>query len=82
MLTLVIEEKTNRVVRLDEKISGDDKRPLYKSVMGAVEKTLIEYMLEKTLGNQFKAARMLGINRNTMRTKIKRLAIDVDRWKT
>ena len=55
---------------------------LYKTIISKVEKPLIEHTLERTDGNQIKAARMLGINRNTIRAKIKRLGIDVSRWKT
>ena len=54
---------------------------LYKTIMSKVEKPLIEHALERTDGNQIKAARVLGINRNTIRAKIKRLGIDVSRWK-
>ena len=51
-------------------------------MLAVIEKPLIEYVLERTEGNQLKAARILGINRNTMRAKIKKLAIDIDKWKT
>lgn len=55
---------------------------LYKSVIQAIEKPLIENTLERTAGNQLKAARILGINRNTIRAKIRKLGIDAKRWKT
>ena len=45
------------------------------------EKPLIEHVLERTEGNQLKAAKILGMNRNTMRAKIKKLGIDPDQWK-
>jgi cellulose synthase/poly-beta-1,6-N-acetylglucosamine synthase-like glycosyltransferase len=54
---------------------------LYKSILEAIEKPLIEHILERTEGNQLKAARILGINRNTIRTKIKRLGIVVEKWR-
>ncbi|MCU0652424.1 MAG: hypothetical protein MUC39_05740 [Candidatus Omnitrophica bacterium] len=54
---------------------------LYRSVLKIVEKPLIEHVLESTAGNQLKAARILGINRNTMRTKIRNLGINIARWK-
>lgn len=58
---------------------------LYKKVMSSIEKPLLEDMLSKVGGNQWKAARLLGINRNTLRAKIKKLRIDVslfkDNWK-
>lgn len=55
---------------------------MYRSILDAVEKPLIEHALERSEGNQLKAARILGINRNTMRSKIKRLSIDTNQWKT
>jgi len=53
----------------------------YHSVIAATEKPLIEKTLERTYGNQIKAAELLGINRNTLRSKIKKLGIEVNRWK-
>jgi DNA-binding protein Fis len=55
---------------------------LYKAVMEKIEKPLLEYVLEQTEGNQLKSARILGINRNTLRTRVKKLGIDIDKWKT
>lgn len=54
---------------------------LYRTVVEAAEKPLLENILEKTGGNQLKAARILGINRNTIRAKIKKLAIDIEKLK-
>jgi len=45
------------------------------SVIGEVEKTLIGIVLEEEKGNQVRAARRLGINRNTLRKKIRELNI-------
>jgi two-component system nitrogen regulation response regulator GlnG len=59
----------------------DNDRKLYKLILGALERPLIESVLEKTEGNQLKAARILGINRNTLHSKIKKLGIEVSRWK-
>lgn len=44
---------------------------LYPAVMGEVEKALISIVLQKVESNQLKASRILGINRNTLRAKIK-----------
>jgi two-component system nitrogen regulation response regulator GlnG len=49
--------------------------------LAVIEKPLIERALERTYGNQLKAAKILGINRNTIRTKIKKLGIDPHKWK-
>ncbi len=61
---------------------NESKGILYRSIIEAVEKPLLEQALERTGGNQLKAARILGLNRNTLRAKIKRLEIKVEKWKT
>jgi DNA-binding protein Fis len=71
----------DRVVELENSLFIEKKGVLYKSVLEAVEKPLLEQTLERCEGNQLKAARILGINRNTMRTKIKKLGIDASKWK-
>lgn len=48
----------------------------YIQALAWVEKPLIEEALRITGGNNLKAAEMLGIHRNTLRTKIKSLHID------
>jgi len=44
---------------------------LYEAVTSEVEKALIELALKETGGNQIKASSVLGLNRNTLRAKIK-----------
>jgi len=48
---------------------------LYALIMERVERPLIELTLERTHGNQLKAAAILGINRNTLHKKITDLKI-------
>jgi DNA-binding protein Fis len=55
---------------------------IYREVIEAAEKILIEKALEKTSGNQLTASKLLGLNRNTMRTKIRKLNIDTNQFKT
>jgi len=57
------------------------QKDVYKTIVERVEKTIIEAALNRTFGNQIKAAKILGINRNTLRTKVKKLEINVDHWK-
>ena len=44
---------------------------LYDLILGGVEKPLVEMVLKETAGNQTQASKLLGINRNTLRKKIK-----------
>jgi DNA-binding NtrC family response regulator len=48
---------------------------LYDMVIPEVERALILMVMKETQGNQIKAAKLLGINRNTLRSKIKKLGI-------
>ena len=52
---------------------------LYDRVLAEVERPLIEKCLTACRGNQIKAAELLGLNRNTLRKKIKELGIVVAR---
>ena len=52
---------------------------IYDRVIAEVERPLIQMTLAATRGNQIKAAAMLGLNRNTLRKKIRDLEIPVVR---
>jgi two-component system, NtrC family, nitrogen regulation response regulator GlnG len=52
---------------------------IYDRVIAEVERPLIQLTLAATRGNQIKAAAMLGLNRNTLRKKIRDLEIPVVR---
>ena len=52
---------------------------LFDLATSQVEKPLIERTLRNTRGNQVHAANILGINRNTLRKKMKRYGIAVVR---
>jgi len=54
---------------------------IYKTAIEAVERPLIEKALERTFGNQVKAAKILGIHRNTLKTKIVKFGINPEKWK-
>ena len=48
---------------------------LYRSVMARVEHPLLRHALELCGGNQLKAAKLLGINRNTLRKRLRLLGL-------
>jgi two-component system nitrogen regulation response regulator GlnG len=60
---------------------GDDLPPpgLYNRILEEVEYPLILACLTATRGNQIKAAELLGLNRNTLRKKIRELGVNVYR---
>ena len=57
-----------------EKMESGD---VHAMVLEQVERPLIRFVLEKTRGNQVRAADILGINRNTLRKKITELGIEL-----
>jgi len=68
------------VVRLVERIGQEEDAAgeagtLYDRVIGAVERPLIELVLARHGYNQLRAAKALGINRNTLRKRLDDLAI-------
>jgi two-component system nitrogen regulation response regulator GlnG len=59
---------------------GDLPPPgLYHRILREIEEPLIAAALSATRGNQIKAAELLGLNRNTLRKKIRDLDLRVIR---
>ncbi len=54
-----------------ETLNGDRPIDLYDLVIGEVEKPLFRTVLRYTRGNQSRAAQVLGINRGTLRKKLR-----------
>ncbi len=52
-------------------LDGETPSEIYGMVLSAVEKPLLAYILNHAEGNQTRAAGMLGINRNTLRKKMR-----------
>lgn len=52
-------------------LDGEPTRGLYDMVLSQIERPLLEIVMNHTGSNQSKAAEMLGINRNTLRKKLK-----------
>lgn len=70
-----------RILELRNMLLSTKDGQVYKSVVQEIEKPLIEAALERAEGNQLRAAKILGINRNTLRTKMKKFNINADKWK-
>ncbi len=71
----VIEAKLAECVR---GLRGRPRANLHSLIVTLVEKPLLRAVLREARGNQVKAAALLGINRNTLRKKLKEHGIDPD----
>ena len=56
-------------------LNGDRPGDLYELVLGEVERPLFKAVMDYTDGNQSQAAGILGINRGTLRKKLKTYAL-------
>lgn len=57
-------------------MNGHDPDALYRLVLAEVEAPLLETVLDHAQGNQTRAADILGINRGTLRKKMKQYRLD------
>ncbi|MDG2187437.1 MAG: nitrogen regulation protein NR(I) [Hyphomicrobiales bacterium] len=62
---------------LDELIANQDD--LYQRVLVEFEKPILNYVMKRTNNNQIKAAKILGLNRNTLRKKLRSLNMDLSK---
>ena len=68
--------------KIEEAFAHEQPGKVYRLVIDRTEKILIEKALERAGGNQIVAAKILGLNRNTLRYKIKKLSICLDSYRT
>ena len=61
--------------RYFQNIEGEPVRDLHQLVMSEVEVPLLEAVMRHTGNNQSKASIMLGLNRGTLRTKLKQYGL-------
>jgi Fis family transcriptional regulator len=57
-------------------LRGTEPHHVHDMIIAAVEKPMLEVVMQRAGGNQSKAAEWLGINRNTLRRKL-----DTYKWK-
>ncbi|WP_295623826.1 helix-turn-helix domain-containing protein [uncultured Nitrosomonas sp.] len=65
----------NAIVGYLNDLDGEKPGNIYSMVIQSVEKPLIEVVIQHTHGNQTQAAVLLGVNRNTLRQKMKQYRI-------
>jgi two-component system nitrogen regulation response regulator GlnG len=74
-LEQLVEEKLAACIR---GLGGRESANLYDLMIGLVERPLLRAVLRETGGNQLRAAALLGINRNTLRKKLRQLGLAGD----
>jgi len=76
LLDEILEQKLAEVLyKIDPYVETKTKMVIFDDIIRVVEKILIKSALERVNHVQIKAAQLLGINRNTLRKKIKELKI-------
>jgi len=67
------------VPQLVERLSRARPGRLYRQALELLERPLLGHVLEMTGGNQLRAARLLGLNRNTLRKRCRELRLALPR---
>jgi two-component system nitrogen regulation response regulator GlnG len=67
------------VPALVDQLATVHPRRVYREAMAMMERPLLQHALSLTGGNQLRAARLLGVNRNTLRKRCRDLGLDVGR---
>ena len=70
------ESVKDAIERYFRDLDGHDPGDLYELVLGQVERPLFETVLENTGGNVSQAAQLLGLNRATLRSRLKKYGLD------
>jgi two-component system nitrogen regulation response regulator GlnG len=72
------DDNLNLAALIDELLPRADGR-LYEEVVAAVERVLLPRVLRHTHGHQAQASELLGLNRSTLRHRLKTLGLAVDK---
>ncbi len=59
-----------------EDLNGEQPKNLHSFFINEVEKPFLQVVMQQVGGNQTRAADILGINRNTLRKKLKTYGLD------
>ncbi|MBP6218031.1 MAG: hypothetical protein KA436_05550 [Oligoflexales bacterium] len=60
-----------KIARFLDQVGSYHPEDLYDMIIKKAEKPLLNQILKRTAGNQVQASKILGINRNTLRKKMK-----------
>lgn len=66
---------------IDNYFYSANSNQVFDYIISDIEKIVITKALERSCGNRLRAAKMLGLHRNTLNYKIKKYGIDVGEFK-
>jgi Fis family transcriptional regulator len=66
----------NSLERYFHDLNGEKTTDVYDMVISEVERPLLEAVMRHVKSNQCRAAELLGINRNTLRKKLKQYKLN------
>jgi two-component system nitrogen regulation response regulator GlnG len=72
----------NTIPALADELLGSRPGDVYRAAVAILERPLLAHVLATTGGNQLRAARLLGLNRNTLRKRCRELGLDLPRAPT
>ena len=70
---------TNAIPPLIAQLATSSPGRVYRDALELLERPLLVHALELTGGNQLQAARLLGLNRNTLRKRCRQLRLTLPR---
>jgi DNA-binding protein Fis len=78
-LTSLARVVAGAVPMMVDQLAGTHPRRVYREAMAMMERPLLLHALSLTGGNQLRAARLLGVNRNTLRKRCRDLGLEPSR---
>lgn len=78
-LTILSRAVTDLVPAMVEQLVAANSSRLHREAMSLLERPLLVHALAMTGGNQLRAARLLGLNRNTLRKRCRELQLALPR---
>jgi len=78
-LTSLARVVAGAVPMMVDQLASTHPRRVYREVMAMMERPLLLHALSLTGGNQLRAARLLGVNRNTLRKRCRDLGLEPSR---
>jgi two-component system, NtrC family, nitrogen regulation response regulator GlnG len=78
-IKLLSRAMTDVVPAIVDQLLASNSPRLHREAMSLLEKPLLVHALAMTGGNQLRAARLLGLNRNTLRKRCRELELELPR---